>query len=196
MNAWARGSAVLLAVWVVSTGAIGCAAPPDAVTNPDYEAWVHYAPGTSVRFEGVQTVGEDSQTIVISEKLLSKDAERVILERTMERLDNGSEDRTSLWVERATIAPVDHPLTHPNAIVKPQEDEAIGIGEEVFTCDVVELKLEESIEGFFDAAEEVNGRLWEHGDVPGGLGKVNLQAVGEPDRYRLEGQVVSFEIAE
>lgn len=195
MNTSARRRLELVAVLVISAGLIGCAPPPDIVANPDYQAWVHFPPGTNVRFEGIQTIGEDSRPIIITEKLMSKDADRIILERVIERQDNGSEAQTSLWVERAEVAAMHHPLTHPKAIIRPQEAETIDVGDRPFACEVVELKLKAPIQGFFEASEDVEGRLWQHADVPGRVVKVDLQAVAETYEYRLQGQVVSFEVA-
>ncbi|MHC4985845.1 MAG: hypothetical protein ACYTFO_06790, partial [Planctomycetota bacterium] len=118
------------------------------VPNPDYAAWVGFEPGSYVTFEGEQTIGTQTRSIRITEELVTKNKDYIILERTTELAGDTGDATPVRRVESARIDPAEDPRTHPNAEIRDVGTETIEVAGEVFNCSVRELELHAKTVGF------------------------------------------------
>ena len=158
------------------------------VPNPDYAAWAHFEPGSYVTFEGEQRVGDEVQPIRITEKLIAKDAEYVLLERTT---GDGSGPAVPR-VEKARIDPAEDPRTHPNAVIRDLGMEDVEVAGQIFHCPVRELELHAETEGFITNVQDMYGRAAVSPDMPGRFVKVFLRTKTPHHESEMTGQIVDF----
>ncbi len=178
--------AIILCLGGVMCG--GCA--PQLVANPNYAGWAAFEPGASVTMQGTQKDGKRTDNVTMTEKLLSKDAEKVVIERTVQ-LEQGP-PHVGTRVEKAVIDPVDHPRTHPSAQIKPKGTEKIVVGDKKVLCAVWELTVNAAVPGFVDQSQDMWIRSWRNTAVPGGLVKVLLKTKTRFRQIELDGQVIRF----
>jgi len=162
------------------------------VPNPDYAAWVDFEPGSYVTFEGEQTVGTQVRAVRITEKLVTKNQDYVILERTTDVVGQAGDTTPVRRVESARIDPAEDPRTHPGAVIRDVGRETIEVAGTTFDCPVRELELHARTEGFVDSAEDMIGRAAVHPDMPGRFVRVSLQAQTPHHKSEISGQIVDF----
>jgi hypothetical protein len=175
----------------------GCETSPVTVANPDYLAWAKFAPGSSVTFEGIQKTNESKQSLRVTEKLLARYPEKVVLERTTLLL-NGDADtkpRVVRRVERAEIHPADHPRTHPDAKITEAGTESLQIAGKTFVCRVINFDVHAKNEGFMKTASDLHSRACLNPDIPGGLAKVHLTAKAKHHSFEIDSRAVDFKVA-
>ncbi|MCE5325227.1 MAG: hypothetical protein LLG01_02310 [Planctomycetaceae bacterium] len=166
----------------------GCA--PELVANPNYAGWASFLPGASVTMQGTQKDGKRTDQVTMTEKLVSRDAEKVVIERTVQ-LEQGP-PHVATRVEKALIDPADHPRTHPGAKVKPKGTQKILVGDKKVLCAVWELTVNAAVPGFVDQSQDMWIRSWRNTAVPGGLVKVLLKTKTTFRQIELDGQVTRF----
>jgi hypothetical protein len=166
------------------------------VTNPDYAAWADFTPGSYVTFEAVQATGEQEERIRVTEKLVTKNPERVILQRTVEALDDPSagEPLVTPRVEQAQIDPADDPRTHPDAVIRTVGEEDITVAGRSFTCEVKEVEVHATFDGLVKSMEDVKATVHVHPDMPGNLVKLHLKAKTPHHQFEMAGQAVDFKV--
>ena len=162
------------------------------VPNPDYAAWVDFEPGSYVTFEGEQLIGTQTRAIRITEELVTKNKDYVILERTTEVVGQAGDAMPVRRVESARIDPAEDPRTHPGAVIRDLGTETIEVAGQTFDCPVRELELHARAEGFIDNAEDMMGRAAVHPDMPGRFVKVFVQARTPHHKFEMSGQIVDF----
>ena len=183
---------VLLAPCV--TGLLAGCGQPTMVANPDYEAWARFAPGSYVTFEGTQRTGDTQQALRVTEKLVWKDAGKVVLERTIRLLDETKEGqpRAVSRVEAARIDPHDDPRTHPGATVRVVGSESVEVCGRTYECEVRELEVHARFDGFVEAMEDIRARASVHPGIPGRFAKIHLQAKTADHEFELSGRAVGL----
>ncbi|MCE5279772.1 MAG: hypothetical protein ABFD92_20485 [Planctomycetaceae bacterium] len=166
----------------------GC--QPELVANPNYAGWAPFETGASVTMQGTQKDGKRTENVTMTEKLVSKDAEKVVIERTVQ-LEKGPPHVASR-VEKAMIDPADHPRTHPSAKIKPKGTQKILVGDRKVLCAIWELTVNAAVPGFVDQSQDMWIRSWRNPAVPGGLVKVLLKTKTRFREIELDGQVTRF----
>ena len=162
------------------------------VVNPDYASWMSFEPGSYVTFEGEQAVGGQVQPIRITETLVTKNQDHVILERTTELVGQAGDARPVRRIEHARIKPADDPRTHPAAVIRDVGTETIEVAGRTFDCPVRELELHARTAGFVEESEDMLGRAAVHPDMPGRFVKVFVRTRTPHHEFEMSGQIVDF----
>jgi hypothetical protein len=179
-----------LAGWMVLT--VGCAGPT-RVPNPDYQGWASFRPGASITFEGYQSVDGHRQKLRITERLLSKNKDGVVLERAYELLEDVPPQApvVATAVEPARIHPADHPMTHPRARIEHAPDEVLGVAGQILPCRVMRVEVAADADGWWDRLEAA---VYLNQSIPGGLARVMLRSETPDERFELAADAVGFEV--
>lgn len=182
-----------LAAWAIITG-IGLAAcggcASRLVSNPNYSGWASFEPGASVTMQGTQKDGERTEQVTMTEKLVSRDPEKVVIERAVQL--EGGPPQVARRVEKAMIDPADHPRTHPGAKIRSAGEEPLSIEGKDVVCAVWELTVNAKIPGFVEQSQDMWIRSWRNPAIPGGLAKVVLKAKTRFHEIELNGRVTRF----
>lgn len=173
--------------------AVGC--EPETVSNPDYEAWVLFEPGSFVTFEGTRKIGDEAHPVRVTQKLVKKEAGLLLLERTTKMLDGADDAPVEIirTTESATIAAVDSPLTHPDAAIEDLGPETIDVAGTSFDCEIKALKLDVLFPGLVPTSQSVTAQASRSSDMPGHTVKVHMVTETPLHRLEVSGQVVDFE---
>ncbi len=192
-NARHRIMRVLTALCAISFVS-GCATDPVMVANPDYQAWARLLPGSYVTIEGTEVTGGRQQPIRMKERLVAKDAQRVVLERTIEypgAKEKRKPQRTAR-IESAKIDPADHPLTHPDARIKDLGTQELKIAGKTFTCQVREVAVRTKLDSFVLEEQEITIKVYRCTRIPGAMAKAHLRSRTPEHTYEVSGQVVDY----
>jgi hypothetical protein len=188
----ARVTVATLAGWMVLT--VGCAGPA-RVANPDYQGWASFQPGSSITFEGHQSVDGQRKRLRITEKLLSKDKSRVVLERAYEFLEDDVRQPpvVETAIEPARIHPGDHPVTHPHARIEHVPDEELGVAGRTVLCRVMRVEVAADARGWWDRMEAA---VYLNESVPGGVARVLLRSETPDEHFELAADAVDFDVTD
>ncbi len=187
-------AAVALAVGCTCLLAAGCSSGPVKVANPDYVAWAAFAPGSTVTFEGVQKTDAGKQRLRLTETLLAKDAEKVVLARTIQPLGGRklAPPKVRKRAELARIDPADHPATHPEARITELGEKDLQIAGKTVRCVVREVQVHAKLDDFVATEQDVRIRVHRSDAVPGGLVRAHLWTQSDGGTFEVSGQVVTY----
>ena len=185
-------------VWafvVVAVAAAGGGCTPNTVDNPDYQAWITLKPGSYVTFEGHQIDGKKTEPLRLTDTLVAKDAERVIIDRKimLTGADAKGQSAVARRVEWARIRPEDHLRTHPWARIKDKDPEQVVIDGKPHLCGVREVQARGKIEGITPQEQDLWVLAHVSPQVPGGIAKVHFKAKTLFHTVEVKGQVVKYE---
>ncbi len=171
--------------------AAGC--EPETVANPDYHAWALYEPGSFVTFEGTRQIGDEAHPVRVTQTLVAKEADRLLLERTTTLLDGPDTPAEVIrTIEPATVAPADHLLTHPKAVLKDLGSETIEVAGQSFHCQIRSLEIHETFLDLVPTTQDVTAQASVSPDMPGRYVKVDMLTEAPFHRLRISGQAVDF----
>ncbi len=188
-------SQVLAAVLMCTVAlTCGCGDPHAhrVVANPDYDAWAAFAPGSYITFEGIQKTDEQAKRIRITEKLLDRDAGKIVLVRTVKFLDSEEKPVARKRIVWAKIAPEDDPRTHPAALLATTGKERVTIGGKTLTCEVRDLKLHAKITGMMATMEDIQARTCVTPMVPGRLVKIHMKTRTPHHDFEITATAVEY----
>jgi hypothetical protein len=194
--AFVRAGALLLALAVAGAMA-GCGASPNLVPNPTYQAWSSFEPGSSATFQYSRKSGETKKDLRITQRLVEKNADRVLLERTVLEI-GGATTRPAVVTrksEPARIDPRDNPRTRPDATVKELCEEGVTVKDRTFACRVLDVEVHAVFGEPLPSTEDLHLRTWVHPEVPGGTVKMNLERHSPTHDLELSGQLIEFQAA-
>lgn len=183
-----------LLLLVLAGLASGCeSASPKLVANPTYQAWAGFEPGSKVTFKGTRKVGQDTQNVLFTQRLLEATAQQVVLERSVDVLDGNTQSPTiTRKAEPARIEPADNPRTNPQAQLKHLDDERIQVKGETLQCKGQEVVVHAEFGGPLPTTEDVLLRTWVHPDIPGGTVKIFLVRKSASHDLEVSAQAVDF----
>ena len=190
----ARTVALLAAVTTLAAAG-GCGAAPDLVANPTYQGWVAFEPGANVTFQGTRKSGQTQQEIRITQRLLEKSPDRIVLERSVQVVDGQSPKPPVVTkkIEPARIEPQDNPRTRPDAQTKDLGQETVQIQGRAFSCRVSEVQVHVQFGEPLPAVEDLRLRTWAHPDIPGGTARLSLDRKSASHSLELSIQAVEFQ---
>jgi len=173
----------------------GCGASPSLIPNPTYQAWDCFEPGSSATFQYTRKTGQVQKELRITQRLLEKSADRVLLERTI--LESGGAATQPAVVTRKSepvrIDPRDNPRTRPDAVVKELCEEGVRVKERTFACRVIDVEVHAVFGEPLPATEDLHLRTWVHPEVPGGTVKMLLERHSASHDLVLSGQLIEFQ---
>ena len=165
----------------------------EKVHNPDYERWAAFAPGSWVTFEGYQLTDGVKQPIRMTAKLVSKHADRLVVERTY--LPLGAEGKEPTRVQnffvQADINPADHPLTSPTAKIADLPPETLTIAGRTLIC---RARTVEAPGEFAEYGRGVSATVYQNESLPGGMARVWLKSNKGDQPFEFRGDVVEFAV--
>ena len=187
-----RACLLLLVLTGLTTG---CASVSSGlVANPTYQAWAGFEPGSSVTFQGTRKVGQESQKVLFTQRLLEVNPRQIVLERTVEVLDGKAQPPEVIRkVEPARIAPTDNPRTNPQARVKNLDDDTFLVKGRTFQCKGKEVAVHAEFGGPLPTSEDVQLRTWVHPDVPGGTVKIFMVRKSPSHDLEVAVQAIDFQ---
>jgi hypothetical protein len=187
--------ALLAALGALAAAAGGCASPSGPVPNPTYLAWSAFEPGSSVTFQGTRKTGEELQKVRVVQRLLERNRDRIVLERSVHILDGngGRPPVVTQKVEPAMIDPMDNPRTRPDAQVKDLGSEDVPVKFRTYPCRVSEVQVHAVFEEPLPGTEDLLLRTSVNPEIPGGTVKLLLQRKSATHSMELTGQVVDFQ---
>ena len=161
------------------------------VRNPDYERWARFNPGAYVRFEGEQVVGGRKQAVQMTAKLVSKHADRLVVERTFVPLEGDKKAAAPAhnFIVEAEIDSSAHPLTSRDAKIESMPGETIRVGWRMLACTVKSVKVSGE---FPEYGAGVDATVHQNETIPGGMAKVRLRSSRSGQPYEFRGDVVAF----
>lgn len=161
------------------------------VRNPDYERWSRFNPGAWARFEGEQIVDGRKQPVQMTAKLISKHADRLVVERTFVPLDGDKKGAVPAheFIVEAEIERSSHPLTSPDAKIESMPGETLRIGWRMLACTVKSVKASGD---FPEYGAGVEATVYQNETIPGGMAKVRLKSSRSGQPYEFSGDVVAF----
>ena len=187
---------LLLALLAVAVAGVagGCKKPDVRVRNPDYVAWAAFAPGSYVTFQGVQKTSKGEQSLRMTDKLLSKDDEKVILERTITLLGDkgGRKPQVRRRAEFAQIDPADHPVTHPSAKLKVLGKEDVEVAGKTIRCEIREVRVRTKLDDLVRAEQDMTIRVHRSEVIPGAMARVVLRTKTDEHTSEVTGRVVEY----
>jgi pimeloyl-ACP methyl ester carboxylesterase len=160
------------------------------VRNPDYERWSRFSPGAFVTFEGYQEIGNVKQPLRVTARLVSKHADRLVIERTYVPVGGPNvPSRVQEFLVDAEIPPAEHPLTSPNAKVTEEGTETLTIEGIPLPCRVRALQAAGS---FPEYGQGVAAKVYLNDALPGGMARVWLRSNKGNQPFEFRGDVVRF----
>jgi pimeloyl-ACP methyl ester carboxylesterase len=164
------------------------------VRNPDYDRWAGFAPGASATFEGTQTFGGRRRPVRMVAKLVSRHADKVIIERTYRLLDAGPNEplRVQTFVAAADIQPQQHPLTCPGAKTVSLPAARLAVAGRSLDCEVRTIQARGD---FPEWGRDVSCRMYACRAVPGGVVKVALRSHKQGVPFEFDGQLVQYSLS-
>jgi hypothetical protein len=152
-----------------------------------------------VTYVAKHKTSDESCTIRLTNKLLEKKPEYVIVERKVEILDGANKDRVGVtkFQRNAKILPQDHPATHPKAQVRETDSEDVRIGNKVYPCTILHIQVSDAIREFgLETEEQLEFKIWRCPEVPGCIVKADIKATAENHAFELSGRLVEFSIGD
>lgn len=161
------------------------------VSNPDYERWSRFAPGSWVEYEGYQLVAGVRQPMRVTARLVSKHEDRLLVERTYAPMDGGATDavRVQHFLVDSMITPASHPLTNRATKITELPRESLAIGGRTFACRVRTVQADGE---FPEYGRGVWATVSQTDDLPGGMAKVWLKSSKGGQPFEFRGQVVRY----
>jgi len=173
----------------------GCASSSGQVPNPTYEAWSAFEPNSSVTLQGTRKTAEKLQKVQVVQRLLERNRDRIVLERSVQILDPNAARPPVITrkVEPAMIDPMDNPRTRPDALVKDLGLENVQVKDRVYSCQVKEVQIHAVFEEPLPRTEDLLFRTSANAEIPGGTVKIFLQRKSPTHSMELSAQVVDFQ---
>lgn len=170
---------------------VAAESPGGKVRNPDYDRWSRFNPGAYARFEGEQIVDGRKQAVRMTAKLISKHADRLVVERTFESLDGDKKGAAPAheFIVEAEIEPSSHPLTSPDAKIDSMPGETLRVGWRMLACTVKSVKVSGD---FPEYGAGVQATVYQNESIPGGMARVSLKSSRSGQPYEFRGDVVAF----
>lgn len=165
------------------------------VANPDYERWAAFQPGSWTLIEGFQIQGEQREPIRIREALVSREPDKLMLERTfvLANQEETTAPMHRLFVVMARIEPDEHPFTAADSTVTEGPDEQLlSIGDQTYACRVRTLRAKGAYEEWGTAP---TATVYTNPEVPGGIVRIDLITRTEGREARYLGQVTRIHLA-
>jgi pimeloyl-ACP methyl ester carboxylesterase len=161
------------------------------VRNPDYERWALFAPGSWTTFEGYQLSNGVKQPIRMTDRLVSKHEDRLLVERTYFAMEGEQKEplRVQQFMVEARINPADHPLASPAAKITDAPPETLTIAGKEFNCRVRSVQAAGS---FPEYGQGVSAKVWQNESLPGGMARVWLKSNKGNQPFEFRGDVVAF----
>lgn len=175
----ACGAALLL-------GIAGC-----AVRNPDYYRWEKWDPNAFVTLQGYQIVDGVAQPIRVTETLVERSPERVVLERRLVMADKpaDAQPEPKRFIEERMIDPKDHPATHPAAKRTVLGDVVLEVAGKPVTCTPTVTIV---CAKFDDWGENLVAEAYHSFTIPGAIVRLYLD-INTPDQHiQYIGDVVAY----
>lgn len=168
-------------------------AGPKKVRNPDYGRWESFAAGSLAVFEGYQTFAGRRRSVRMVAKLVSKHADRIVIERTYTMLDAGSDEPSQVqtFVAAADILPQEHPLTSPGARIVTLPAERLTVAGRFLDCEVQTIEAQGQ---FTEWGRDVACRVYANQGVPGGVVKVSLRSHRQTEPFEFSGQLLDYQV--
>lgn len=163
------------------------------VRNPDYQRWASLTPGSSVTFEGYQSIDGAKQALRITAKLISKHEDRLLVERTYVPIGSGQAgpSRVQQFLVDAMINPAEHPLTSPTAKISELPAETVEVSGKALACRVRSVLAAGE---FPEYGQGVSAKVWQNESLPGGVARVWLQSNKGSRPFGFRGNVVSYKL--
>jgi hypothetical protein len=161
--------AVLLMVGFVA----GCEVP-----NPAYDRWDQFGVGSSVTYEGTQTMGEKSVDLEITKTLTAKTFNEMTIEtKIIASKDGKTEEIHRKVVEKRFCDPKLHPSTHPSAKVTSGGKRAVLVkGRKPLICKVIVIDVEGKFGGeMMETEQDLDIEAAISESVPGGIVEMDLK---------------------
>jgi hypothetical protein len=165
------------------------------VPNPTYQSWSAFEPNSSVTLLGTRKTGEALQKVQVVQRLLERNRDRIVLERSVQVLDgNGARPPVvTRKVEPATIDPMDNPRTRPDAKVTDLGTEDVQVKGRSYSCRVSEVQVHAVFAEPLPGTEDLRLRTSVNAEVPGGTVKIFLERKSATHSMELSGQVLDFQ---
>jgi hypothetical protein len=163
------------------------------VENPDYRRWAQFPVGTFAVFAGDQTINGQTQPFRAKTTLIRKTPALLVLQREYLSAPQGTAlplDRT--LYESATIAPDEHPLTHPARQVRELPNAQVRVGSEVVDCTVRTVTVPAE---FSDWGSQPQARVQASEKVPGGIVELQLQTRFGQEPVAIEAMLIEFHVS-
>jgi len=156
------------------------------VRNPDYDRWANGPRDSTVTFEGFQEVNGVKQPLRVTARLISKHPDRLVIERTYVSSDAAQPVRVQRFIMEAKIDPEEHPLTHPQAIIKELPGERVTIGGKSFGCRVRTIDCPAS---FAEWGRDIRCTLHTTDEIHGGIARISLQAFNTSNNLEMHSHL-------
>jgi hypothetical protein len=174
------------------------------VSNPAYEGWEEFTPGSSVTFEGTTTINDFTQRVRMTDTLVAIDANQLTLERREELFDdegNVVSDVTGEIIEKAEIFGVDSVITHPDTELDELDPIQISVAGRTFECEGTSFTLttripvlQDIFDGLFGVGQTTSGERYTSPAMPGGLVRGRLETIDDEVTTAIEGEIVDFHV--
>jgi len=161
--------------------------------NPDYARWADFAVGSYAVFEGHQEMEGDREPVRVKVALVTKDAQRLTVERAFEALGNykGQPPLNRRFYVAATIRPEAHPATHPQAILRDLPAKTFDVAGHLFVGRGQEIRAEGA---FPEWGSDLVAETYTDPRVPGGLLEVNLHTHKGGRPVAITGRIVQVHV--
>jgi hypothetical protein len=177
-----------LVMQVPAPGVVAAAA--GTIENPDYTRWARFGVGSSATFEGHQVLDGVRQPVRLTVTLVARHADSLLVERRFAPLGGSSaEPRARQFFVRARIKPTEHPLTHPQSVVREWPHEVVPVGSQTLNCTV---KTIQAPVDFPDWGRDLSARVWSHDDIPGGLAGYEMTGTVDGGAMEASGRITEY----
>lgn len=185
---------VLLAAAGAAAMAGGCN-PEGLVANPTYKAWAGFEPGASATLECTRKSAGVSRQVRITQRLVEKTPDRVVLERSVQVMGDGpaKEPVVTKKEERARIEPEDNPRTRPEGKTKELGGEEITVKGRPLPCRISEVQIHVEYGEPIPSKEDLVLRTSVNPEVPGGTVRLYLMRKSSTHDLELTGVLVDFQ---
>lgn len=161
------------------------------VRNPDYERWAEFEPGSWVMMEGQETIDGVTRPLRMKVTLVSKAADRLVIEREPLALDGRTSDQpyAQTLYASAHIVPEEHPSTHPQAQVRELPGANVRVGSRELACRVRSILVPAE---FRDWGNRPQATVYSCDEIPSGIAQLEIKTrIGE-QTVAIAGKVVEF----
>jgi hypothetical protein len=167
--------------------------PAGKVQNPDYQRWARFGIGSTITWQGHQTIGGDREPMKVTATLVSKHPDRVVVERSYWPMGQRKHlaPRVQSFIETAWIDPTDHPRTHPACTLTNLPGKTVKIAGKTIHCDVQQADVDAE---FDDWGRDLEATLYRSDTIPGGLVKLAVKSHMGEQPFEFYGEMVDYKI--
>ena len=164
------------------------------VENPRYAHWSDFGKGSSVTYDGRQTSGEEVTDLHVTDTLVEKGFSELVLERQIQAVTDGkSADASHKIVVKRWIAPEEHPMTHPKAVIRHHGEKTVTVAGKSLKCQAVEVDVDGTFGELISTPEDVDIDTLTCPEIPGGIVEVKLTNKTNDHNRSLSAKAVAFE---